>query len=181
MTDNLENLATLLLLFLVVPLMILSVYARFAARRARATQARELAEFRQRLRQPQIAELEQHFGRVLPESFRRLHEDAQRVSRTDFSVSPPDAGTEARSWQVAGFLPADSKTLAEGWSELGKNNLPFACDEAGDPYYIPLDQATNLDGPVWQFHHEDGAHERVAASLEEFLSWLERSEPAAGK
>ena len=62
-------------------------------------------------------------------------------------------------------------TLEEGWAELGENNFPFACDEFGDPYYMPLDQASALDGPVFHFHHDDGGRERVADSLEEFLSW----------
>ncbi len=181
MTDNLENLATLLLLFLVVPLAILSIYSHFAARRARASHARELAEFRRRLRQPQFDELERHFGRPMPEAFQNLHRDSQRVSRTEFVVSPPGSEPDDRAWPVASFLPADKKTLADSWSELGKDNLPFACDEVGDPYYVPLDQATNLDGPVWQFHHDSGDREHVADSLAEFLTWPSRPEASAGK
>jgi hypothetical protein len=171
MTDNLQNLATLLLLFLVVPLIILSLYSKFAARRARTSHARESAEFQRRLHQPQFEELERHFGRPLPEAFKRLYGDYQRISRTDFVVSPPGSKPEDRAWHIAGFLPADSRTLADSWSELGQNNLPFACDEVGDTYYMPLDEATDLDGPVWRFHQESGEREQVAESLEEFLSW----------
>jgi len=181
MTDNLENLATLLLLFLVVPLAILSIYAHFAARRSRTSRARELAEFRRRLQQPQFDDMERHYGRTLPEAFKRLHRDSQRVSRADFVLSPPGSKPGNRDWPVASFLPADTKTLAETWSELGKNNLPFACDEVGDPYYVPLDQATNLDGPVWQFHHDGGDREQVADSLADFLSWPTHPDASAEK
>jgi hypothetical protein len=181
MTDNLENLATLLLLFLVVPLVILSIYAQFAARRSRAFHARERAEFQRRLQQPQFDDVERHYGRRLPEAFQRLHRDSQQVSRSDFVLSPPGSKPEDRAWHVASFLPADAKTLTDSWSELGKDNLPFACDEVGDPYYVPLDQATNLDGPVWQFHHDGGDREHVADSLADFLSWPAHPDASAGK
>lgn len=177
MTDNLENLATLLLLFLVVPLVILSLYSHFAVRRSRAAHARDLAEFQGRLRQPQFDELERHYGRPLPEAFKLLYQDSQRILRTDFLLSPPGSGPEDRAWPVASFLPADAKTLADSWTGLGRDNLPFACDEVGDPYYVPLDQATNLDGPVWQFHHDSGDREHVADSLVGFLSWPAHPHP----
>ena len=171
MTDNLENLATVIMLFLVVPLVVLSLFSRIAARRSRATRAQSLAEFHRRLQDPRLADLERHFGRPLPETLKRLYEDSERISRASFVLDQPGTNDEGHAWLVASFLPADITTLREGWAELGENNVPFACDEFGDPYYIPLDQASALDGPVFHFQHDGGARERVADSLADFLSW----------
>jgi hypothetical protein len=174
MTDNLENLATVIMLFLLVPLIVLSIYSRMAARRSRAVRAQSQLEFNRRLQDPRLADLERYFDRPLPETLKRLYQDSERILTTNFIFDPPGAKNEYRAWLVASFLPADMTTLEEGWAELGENNFPFACDDFGDPYYIPLDQASALDGPVFHFHHEGGDRERVAESLADFLSWPSR-------
>lgn len=174
MTDNLENLATVIMLFLLVPLIVLSIYSRMAARRSRASRAQSQVEFRRRLQNPRLADLERHFGRALPETLKRLYQDSERILTTNFVLDPPAAKDMDRAWLVESFLPADMTTLEEGWAELGENNYPFACDEIGDPYYIPLDQASALDGPVFHFHHDGGDRERVADSLADFLTWPSR-------
>ena len=183
MSDNLENLAVLIMLMFVVPAMILSVYQRAAARRSKTTYAKHLVEFKQRLQHPQFEDLEKHFGRPLPAAYKRLYRDPNRVLLTDFLAYAPGSKDGDRAWPIASFLPADPTTLAEAWPSLGENNLPFACDDVGDPYYVPLgqngqihqvDQADSLDGPVWYFHHEGGAREQVNESLVDFLSWPTR-------
>lgn len=174
MTDNLENLATLIMLFLLVPLIVLSIYSRMAARRSRASRAQSQVEFHRRLRDPRLGELERHFRRPLPETLKRLYQDSERIFTTNSVLDPPAAKDMDRAWLVASFLPADMTTLEEGWPELGENNFPFAYDDFGDPYYIPLDQASALDGPVFQYHHDGGDRERVADSLADFLSWPSR-------
>lgn len=174
MTENLENLAVLIMLMFVVPAMILSVYQRMAARRSKIAYGKHLVEFEERLQHPQFQELEKHFARPLPEAYKRLYRDPERVLRTNFLVYAPGSKDEDRAWPIASFLPADATTLAEAWPGLGENNLPFACDDVGDPYYVPLGPADSLDGPVWQFHHEGGEREPVTKSLVDFLSWPTR-------
>jgi hypothetical protein len=174
MTANLEDLAVMIMLIFVVPAMILSVYQRVIAHRAKIAYAQHLVEFNRRLQQPQFDDVQKHFGRPIPEAYKRLYRDPGRVLNTNFLAFPPGSKDEDRAWPIASFLPADATTLAEAWPNLGKINLPFACDEVGDPYYIPLDEADSLDGPVWQFHHQGGEREQVAKSLLDFLSWPTR-------
>ena len=71
------------------------------------------------------------------------------------------------------FEPLDAEALKGKWylSEFGKG-LCFAGDGMGNYFWVPVTDARQVDSPVYFVCHDPWGNEKVADSLEEFLSWL---------
>lgn len=129
-------------------------------------------EYAARLRTPHFDELEQHFGIKLPASFRRLYEDASLLLRVDFFLVPAHAKKFADTLSINYFLPAEKSSLelwGETFTKLHRGCLPFAVDDCGDIYYLDFNKKDH-DYPVCRFCHDGGDVEKIAASIQEFLS-----------
>jgi len=142
--------------------------ARF--RKPRSHSAEYTLTYNQRLRNPKWAELEEHFGRAIPEAIKNLYSESELLNRRDI-LFRGENGTE---WRVAEFLPADVKTLDHLWPDVKESkNFVFARDSFGDCYYVPLPESPS-DGCVVMYYHHDGNDvELVSRSLETFLGWSE--------
>jgi hypothetical protein len=130
----------------------------------------DTADFAARFHQPQFEDLERRVGRPLPQSYRRLFSDPNFVSRTNVRFTPADATHRTDCIDIQHFVPADTAALEDRWPELNPSCLVFATNE-GDDYYLALAEGNDDDAPVYVFYHDGGDHYRVAASLEELLSW----------
>lgn len=136
--------------------------------------------FRSRLVHPRAEEVERKLGAFLPERLLALYDDHQTVltERLEIRRPAPDPEnfTEPKNpaeW-IEAFLPLDLETQelaidlpGQGWGK----GFCFATDGEGNFYWIPASDPRPADSPVFFAHSDPISNERVAASLDEFLSW----------
>ena len=127
-------------------------------------------EFQLRLLNPKWRELESHFGYALPNSFRELYSNSDRVLQSCFYVVPPNAVSEDEHYFIARFQPADMQTLKDVWFPVGDSRFPFATDDFGNYFCIELSPEMH-DAPVVFMDHDSGDISLVATSLEDFRTW----------
>jgi hypothetical protein len=140
--------------------------ARF--RKPKPPSKESIQRYRERLLNPHWDELQEHFGQALPEPLKNLYGQTALITRQDV-VFRETAGKE---WHVAGFYPADKKTIDGIWPDLKKSEIiPFAFDSFGDCYYVDLSGKEPNRCPVKYYHHDGSDIELVSESLEEFLGW----------
>ena len=124
--------------------------------------------YRQRLRNPQWKELEQHFNQAIPKAIKGLYERTEIIARKDIEVSNGEGAT----YHIAEFLPADLETLDTVWDDVKKSqNFPFGTDSVGDCYFVPLNDKSE-ECPVMCYHHDGSDFELVSSSLENFLDGI---------
>lgn len=136
--------------------------------------------FRSRLVHPNPDEVEQGIGALLPQRLITLYDDHQTILSEQIEIRRPAANPEnpaepqnPAEW-IEAFLPLDGESLihtldlpGQGWGK----GFCFATDGEGNFYWIPANDARQADAPVFFAHTDPVANERVAASLDEILSW----------
>jgi hypothetical protein len=136
--------------------------------------------FRSRLVHPRPTEVEQGIGALLPQRLLVLYDDHSAVLAEQVEIRRPAPNPEnpaepqnPAEW-IEAFLPIDLESQkyaidlpAQGWGK----GFCFATDGEGNFYWIPANETRLSDAPVFFAHTDPVANERVAASLEEFLSW----------
>jgi len=142
--------------------------------------------YRNRLVHPRAEEVEQGIGALLPQRLLNLYDDHQTIlaeqleihrvdiERADTAAQEnADDTKDAAEW-IEAFLPLDLEsqkyTVDLAVFGCGKG-FCFATDGAGNFYWTPLSDTRQHDAPVFFACHDPHGNERVAASLDEFLSW----------
>jgi hypothetical protein len=127
--------------------------------------------FRRRLTQPQIFQVEQGMGGLLPGRLIQLYEDRQTILAEELEISR--SANESSEW-IEGFLPLDVESqkytidlVEQGWGK----GFCFATDGAGNFYWVPLSETRQPDAPVFFACRDPYGNQEVAVSLDEFLSW----------
>ncbi len=130
-------------------------------------------QFTERLQNPDLSAVKEHFGHPLPPSVQLLYANREELLRQDFEVAAvPDAGSERR-WYVAFYQPADQQSAQDTWPGLEKY-FAFADDGCGNGYLI--DPQEN-DPPVAVSRSRDG---RTVARMQWFFGVYELA-PIAGQ
>jgi len=125
----------------------------------------------ERLLNPRWKELEDYFGRPIPDAIKNLYARTELLQRRDFQVT----NESGKSYEIAEFLPADLETLNRIWSDLKDSKcFPLATDSMDDCYYVPLTGDKSDDCPVMCYHHDGSDHESVSKSLEELITGIGR-------
>ncbi|HMD09980.1 MAG TPA: SMI1/KNR4 family protein [Candidatus Acidoferrum sp.] len=136
--------------------------------------------FRSRLVHPNASEVEQGIGAFLPQRLITLYEDHPTLLNEQIEIRrpPPDPENPAEpqnpaEW-IEAFLPLDLESQkytldlpGRGWGK----GFCFATDGEGNFYWIPAGASRQLDAPVFFAHTDPVYNEKVAASLDDFLSW----------
>jgi hypothetical protein len=130
--------------------------------------------FRARLQHPNAAQVERGMGALLPQRLLRLYDDHYTLLTEQIEIRHPGAGPQDSAEWIEAFLPLDLESQkytcdlpAQGWGK----GFCFATDGAGNFYWVPLTETRQPDAPVFFACHDPHGNEKVADSLDEFLSW----------
>jgi hypothetical protein len=117
-----------------------------------------------RLPRADFDEVERDLGGKVPLALRNLYSRPGLTSLKGASFT--DAGGEERI--LVGFLPLDSRMLAEVWPGVWKRECPFADAGDGDYLFVRLTDEQAADGPVYIFFHDGGDREIIFPSVKSF-------------
>jgi SMI1 / KNR4 family (SUKH-1) len=177
MKDAILAILFLLALFVVLPISILWLRDKiFHSSRKQApeqTQAR-MDAFRERLVNPQHALVEAEIGALLPQRLIAMYADRDLVLSQNFSFCPPGRDPKKSGEWIDNFLPLDlegQKYTCDLELLAKAKGFCFARDGCGNFYWVPVSQTRQSDGPVFFACHDPWGNEKVADSLDEFLSW----------
>ena len=130
--------------------------------------------FLSRLVHPKAEEVETGVGGLLPQRLLTLYEDHQTILTEELEIRPPSAAEKDPSEWIEAFLPLDLESQkfaihlpGQGWGK----GFCFATDGSGNFYWVPVSETRQPDAPVFFGSHDPYVNERVADSLDEFLSW----------
>ncbi len=158
----------LLFFFLTLALYIGGNCLRWRFRKRKQLSEDSMRKTRDRLLNPKWGELEDHYGRPIPQPIKNLYIQTELLIQTNIAFRDRNGG----EWHIAEFEPADLQALKWIWPDLTRSkNFPFASDSVGDLYYVPLEASAPETCPVMYYHHDGGDVELVTNSLDEFLSW----------
>jgi hypothetical protein len=174
--DSFLTILTIVFLFVAVPVLLLWIRDRVRGNRHRQTPEQmqnEALAYRERLLHPDQNVVEIHLAGFLPERLITLYSDATVLCR-NLEIRPPRLGQKEFGEWIERFLPLDIKgqehtvSLEEaGWGK----GFCFAADGAGNFYWVPVSPARQPDAPVFFACHDPWGNEKIAESLDEFLSW----------
>lgn len=125
-----------------------------------------------RVRRPQIDELEKHFRSTVPADMAWLYSSGPVTMRNVHirSELQPD-----HEYEIDRFLPADVKNVEETWFDIGDGRFPFAIDGFGN--YFLIDMKPQSPTPVFYVDHDGGSVWPVAHSLRSWLADVGKSQP----
>ena len=122
---------------------------------------------RDRLLSPKWEQLQQHHRQPMPAILQDLYADHEVITLRDVVLRR----TDGRKWPIREFLPADLDTISALPAELRSTNIfPFAVSDAGDVYYISLDQGNY---PVKMSCKLGG--EELVGPVVDFIAGLDRA------
>lgn len=130
--------------------------------------------YRERLVNPQQALVEAEIGALLPERLIAMYADRELVLSQNLSICAPGKDPEKSSEWIDDFLPLDlegQKYTCDLELLANAKGFCFAGDGCGNFYWVPLSDTRQSDSPVFFACHDPWGNEKVADSLEEFLSW----------
>lgn len=180
MIDSILAILLIVLITIVLPVVLLSVRDRVRNVRRRRTpeQIRAAAlAYRERLLHPDPRGVERQIGGLLPERLIRMYNQHQTILSKNIEIRSPRLGPES-GYRIEMFLPLDSESQRHTWdlTETGwGNGFCFAADGAGNFYWVPVHSTRQQDTPVFFACHDPWGNEKIADSLDEFLSWLPSS------
>ena len=160
-------------------LLILVAGVRSAYRQFRPRQTPEQIQaardaFRSRLVHPNPSEVEHGIGGFLSQRLLELYENHDLVLSEQIEIRRPSASAKDSSDWIEAFLPLDLESqkfsvdlVEQGWGK----GFCFATDGAGNFYWTPYSDTRKPDAPVFFACHDPLGNEKVAETLEEFLSW----------
>jgi hypothetical protein len=130
--------------------------------------------FRTRLQHPKAAQVEQGMAALIPQRLLTLYDEPNTILAEQIEIRRPGANPDDSAEWIEAFLPLDLESQkyacdlpARG---LGKG-FCFATDGTGNFYWVPLSETRQSDSPVYYVGLDPLANEKVADSLEKFLSW----------
>lgn len=152
MIDSILTILLIVLITIVLPVVLLSVRDRVRNVRRRGTpeQIRAAAlAYRERLLHPDPRGIERQIGGLLPERLIRMYNQHQTILSKNIEIRSPRLGPES-GYRIEMFLPLDSESQRHTWDLTETGCVFFAC-------------------------HDPWGNEKIADSLDEFLSWLPSS------
>jgi hypothetical protein len=169
MIDNVISIVVIIGIGMVT--LVVSVAVRLLWDRLIQPSREKLAEysrqFAERLQNPDLPAVEEHFGYPLPPSVQMLYANRRELLRQDFEVATVPDADSARRWYVAFYQPADRESARDTWPGLEKY-FAFANDGCGNEYLLDPRE----DNPPVLFHdHETGELSRVCDHFSEFMDW----------
>jgi hypothetical protein len=177
MRDTALTLIGVLALLVALPISILWLRDKiFHSSRKRTTEQAQarLQAYRDRLLHPQQTQVEAEMRALLPGRLFALYADKELVLTEEFDIYPPGKDPKKSSIWIEDFLPLDCEgQLYTCDLELLANakGFCFARDGCGNFYWVPLSDTRQPDSPVFFACHDPWGNEKLADSLEEFLSW----------
>jgi len=183
--ETLKSIGLIVLIFLVLPVAILTIRDKIWHRSKRATSAeREAARkaWLARLRQPRFDEAEKICGGLLPERLKLAYQQEEVILSEDVELNAPRENMEKHFYYVANFVALDSSGL-QGTADLSEfgRSCCFARDGMGNFHWVPVGDTPQKDAPVYFACHDPYGNEKVADSVDEFLSWFPKVEKNSPK
>ena len=183
--EALKSIGLIALVFLVLPVVILTIRDKIWHRSKRATSSeREVARkvWIERLRQARFDEVEKICGGLLPERLKLAYQQEEVILSEDVELNTPLANVEKHFYYVAAFVPldADGQQGTAALSEFGRGCC-FAGDGMGNFYWVPVGDTPQKDAPVYFACHDPYGNEKLATSVDEFLSWFPKVEKNSAK
>ncbi len=181
MKDTIFTLLFLVALFVVLPLSILLLRDKILRSSKKRTPEQILARahaYHKRLVNPQQALVEAEMGAFLPQRLIAMYADRELVLSENHNVCPPGKDPKKSSEWIDSFLPLDSEGQKYACDlELLANakGFFFARDGCGNFYWVPVSDTRQPDAPVFFACHDPWGNEKVAESLDQFLSWPRRA------
>jgi hypothetical protein len=130
--------------------------------------------FRVRLQHPNAVQVEQGMAAFLPQRLLTLYEEHQTLLNEQIEIRRPGASAEDPAEWIEAFLPLDLESQKYACDlpsrGLGKG-FCFATEGTSNFYWVPLCDTRQTDAPVFFVSGDPRANEKVAESLDEFLSW----------
>lgn len=166
MSESFIAILVLIALMIGLPVLILLIRDRLT-RPSRKQIEEASARFTERLKKPDLAALEAHYGHALPASLVALYRDSREIMRGDFWVAETSDAPEEKRWYVAFYVPADAQSTKDTWPGTEKY-FTFADDGCGNGYLIDPRLA---DPPVFFHDHETGDLSPVADRLSAVMKW----------
>jgi len=166
MTDNILTVLILLGLLLGVPVALLVFRDRFQRPSKKGIEEYS-RRFTERLRHPDFAAVERHFGRPLPSCVQALYANHEELLRGDFETAATRDATPASRWYMAFYQPADGPSVKDAAPGMEKY-FAFADDGCGNGYWI---DPTEEDPAVLFHDHETGEVSLVCRHFTKFMRW----------
>jgi len=185
MMETLKAIGLIAFIFLVLPVAVLTIRDKIWYRSKRLTPVgREAARkvWIERLRRPQFDEVEKICGGVLPDRLKLAYQQEEVILSEDVELAAPEAKAKQHFYYVAHFVPLDAErqNTTTDLSEFGRGCC-FAADGMGNFYWVPVSDTPQMDAPVYFACHDPYGNEKVADSLDEFLSWFPKVEKNSPK
>jgi len=164
-------------LFVVLPISILwlrdKIFYSSRKRTPEQIQAR-MDAYSERLVNPQQALVEAEMRAFLPQKLIAMYSDRELVLSQNLDICPPGKDPKKSSEWIDNFLPLDwegQKYTCDLELLANAKGFCFAGDGCGNFYWVPVSETRQLDAPVFFACHDPWGNEKIADSLEEFLSW----------
>ena len=131
-----------------------------------------LEAWRQRMLNPEIESVEEFCGGKIPARLIAMYSDHKLLFDSYFEVCPPGKAPKKDSWRLGDFVPltVEDQNWTTDLTEFGKGCC-FAGDGMGNFYWVPVEAARKSDAAVYFACHDPWGNEKVADSLDDFLSW----------
>jgi hypothetical protein len=175
MRDTFFTLLAIFALLVLFPMLILWTRDKLRRYRRREIGSQRDARreaWRQRMLHPNVREVEALCDGLLPQKLLDMYADSGLLLSARSEVQVPAADSSKRSWWIEDFVPLhkQDQELTTDLTEFGKGCC-FAGDGMGNFYWVPVDAERRNDVPVFFACHDPWGNEKVAETLEEFLSW----------
>lgn len=123
----------------------------------------------QRLRKPNLAEVEAKWNVRLPRALELLYQ-SDLVQQGEVYLAPPDASATTR-WYVETFLPITSRDLSEWTKGSHVPGLPIAIDGDKGTYYLPFSDLREGKPPAVLFRSPERkpVDKVVAPTVDDFM------------
>jgi hypothetical protein len=132
-----------------------------------------LEAWRQRMLQPEVEAVEESCGGKLPQRLIAMYQDHELIFKRDFEICPPGKDAKKDSRWIGDFVPlaVEDQERTCDLSLFDRKGCCFAGDGMGNFYWVPVEAERNSDAPIYFACHDPWGTEKVADSLDEFLSW----------
>jgi hypothetical protein len=175
MRDTLTTIGAIIVIVVVPAVLVLWLRDKILGRvRGESPEQRDLRlkAWPQRMLHPEIESVEGSCGGKIPARLIALYSDHELLLRHDFEICPPGEGPKNGPWWLSSFVPltVEDQDSTADLTEFGKGCC-FAGDGMGNFYWVPVEPDRKSDAPVYFACHDPWGNERVADSLDEFLSW----------
>jgi hypothetical protein len=132
-----------------------------------------MAEWRQRMLHPEVEAVEESCGGKLPQRLIAMYSDHELVFKCNLELCPPGKDPKKDSWWIGDFVPlaVEDQQWTCDLSVFDRKGCCFAGDGMGNFYWVPVEAERKSDAPVYFACHDPWGNEKVADSLDEFLSW----------